>query len=511
MSIDTVSSRRSIKSKLLYTALVAVTIGTTTWWGVVESYSAPHRTAEAIPFQTQSSSFVIPVVMNLDDLQRRLNQDVPEVLASVDENRDGCVPATWVKVKWLFGLKTKATQAIDCNLKGQAVRGPITLGGNGKTLTITMPVSASITAKGRGEIGKHIQTTATGAITATANVQADIDENWNPSAIVSADYSWNNRIGVNVLGFRITFADKVDPQLRKMIEGFQKKIPEALARLTIKDHASKLWKNSFATLQVGKDPNLWVKLTPEVVGYNGYSVSGRELKFSIMASGRTETYFGQQPAPAVATELPGLKRDLPAKGLNVFVPVSVDYTTLANAAKSALKVGEEQSFEIPGRGNVKATFKDVVIHQTDGRRLAIGVTLDSNASVGFLNLSKARGTVWFVADVNVDNLSKRAKVDRFEAHGKTDSATANILTSILNLPAVNRALLNCLQYDFSAKYSDAIRQVEDGINRQVSSDLRLAGKIDGIEVESIVAGPGALIANVSAKGQAEIRTDKLVN
>lgn len=511
MSTETVSVKRSRKSKIVSGVLIAVTIGVTTWWVLVDSYSSPRRTMDTLVFQPQSSSLVVPVVLSLDDLQRRLNQDVPEVLASIDENRDSCVPAVWFKSKILFGLKTKATPAIDCNLKGQAVRGPITLSGSGRNLIISMPVSASLTAKGRGEIGRHIQETANGAINATVTVQADIDSNWTPSATVAADYAWTNRIGVDILGFRITFADKVDPKLRQMIEGFQRKIPEALAKLAIKDQAAKAWSKGFATLQVSKSPDIWMNFTPEAVGYNGYTVAGRELRFKILAKGRTDTFVGQKPTSPVATTLPTMQRDLPEQGLSIFVPVSADYTSLAEAAKSALKVGQTQVFDIRGRGAVKATFKDVVIHQTDGHRLAIGVTVDTDASVGFMNLTKVSGTVWFVADAHVDNQSKKAKVDHLAVHSRTDSAATNLLASIVNMPVVNDALVGSLSYDFSEKYKVAIKQAEDGLNRQLATDLRLAGKIDDLQVDAITPGPDGLIASVSIKGRAEIRTDKLVN
>lgn len=511
MSPEIVPVTRNHKSKVVSGVLVAVTIGITTWWVLVDNHSAPRRTRDALAIQPQSSSLVVPVVLSLDDVQRRLNQELPALLASIDENRDSCVPAVWGKTKWPFHIKLKLTPAIDCHLKGQAVRGPITLSGSGQDLVLSMPVAASLTARGRGEIGRRIQETANGAINATAFVRADIDSNWTPSATIRADYAWTNRIGVDILGFRITFADKVDPKLREMIDGLQKRIPDLLAKLAIKDQAAKAWSKAFATLQVSKNPDVWVNFTPEAIGYNGYTIAGRELRFAILAEGRTDTFLGQKPASPVATTLPAMQRDLPQPGLSIVVPVSADYASLAEAARSALNVGKPQVFDIRGRGAVKATFKDVVIHQTEGRRLAIGVTLDTDASVGFLNLTKASGTVWFVADVKVDNQSKKAKIDRLTVHSRTDSAATDLLASIVNLPMVHQALARSLSYDFSEKYKIAIKEAEKGLNRQLEADLRLAGKIDDLQVDSITAGPDALVANVAIKGRVEIRTDKLVN
>ena len=211
------------KPQILAALVVVGVLGIVVWWLRIETKQGPPKTQEPVGDLTRSSVMVISITASLDDIQRRLNEQIPGTLYAINENRDGCVPAKWAKVcvlprpwggcaQW---VKTKISPDIDCHVDGAVTRGPIQIGGAANVLNLGMPVSASVTVTGRGQIGKNIRETANGSITAAASVTANVDENWQPSANVNVDYSWNNRIGVDVLGFRITFASKVDPKIER--------------------------------------------------------------------------------------------------------------------------------------------------------------------------------------------------------------------------------------------------------------------------------------------------------
>lgn len=365
-----------------------------------------------------------------------------------------------------------------------------------------MPVSASATVSGRGEIGKNIQSTATGAITAKATVEADLDENWNPVAKADADYSWDNLIGINVLGFRITFANKVDPKIRELIDSFRAKLPELLAKLKVRERAAKAWSQGSESIHVSKAPDVWLSFSPTAVGFSGFRIDGRSLRADVMAAGTTETFLGKRPPDPPTQPLPPLTHTLPDPSFSFYVPIYGDYATLVEAARNALKVGEEQTLEVPHVGAVKVVFRDVYIHQTTGMKLAIGVKVDAKPSSDFF---RTKGVLWTIAAVDVDNERQRVKVRDFEIFSRTDNPPLDLLVSILKLGPVNRAIRQALEYDYSKDYEKAIKAANDALTRQVSDDFSLKGVISSLNADKVEAGPEALIVVVSAKGSAEMR------
>jgi hypothetical protein len=460
------------------------------------------------------STLVLPISASLDDLQNQLNKDVPTTLYAIDQNQDACVPAKWIDVcivpllrgRCAKRLKTKISPDIDCHIEGAVNRGQIVLGGSGTTLNLTMPVSAHVTAGGRGDIGKNIHVTADGTITAAVSVQANIDANWQPTATVNADYSWDHTIGVTVLGIRISFADKVDPKIHAAIDSFKQQLPSILAKLNLKEQANSAWVKGFATLPVANAPDVWVRFTPNAVGYNGYQIANRILRLNVMAAGLTETFVGKRPVDSPLQPLPPLQRALPNPGFNFVIPISADYQTLINIAKEQLKIGTSQTVNIPKIGVVKTTFRDIRLYQTTGNRLAIGVTLDAQAPSSLLNV---KGTVWLIADILIENDRKIINVKDFEIYSQTNNLPADLLVSVVEFEPINQLLRSAIEYNFSKNYQAAMQQANAALTRQIADGFILVGKIDSIAADSVTAGPEALLVRMSAKGNLELRTGTL--
>lgn len=489
-------------------------IGVGIWWLKIESYTGPPKTNDGALNLARSSVIVIPLTASLDDIEKRLNAEVPKTLYKVDENRDACVAAKQAKVcllphigggcgKWLI---TDISPQIDCHVEGQVERGTIKLAGTGPVLSVSMPVDAKITVKGRGEVGKNIQSTATGSITATASAKVEIDENWRPTTQVSADYSWTNRIGVDVLGFRITFASKVDPKIEEAIESFKQKLPALLAALDLKSQAEKAWAQGFATIQMSTAPDTWLQFTPTGVGYSGISVEGRTLRLRIMASGQVATFVGKKPPDPSKAPLPPLSRKLPEPGFTFEVPLIADYASLISIAKSVLKFGEAQTVEVPQVGKVKATIRNVAIHQTTNQKLAIGVTVDAETPGSWFD---TRGTIWMTAGIIVDNQQKRIKVDKLTVYSQTDNAPVDLLVSLVQFDPVNQAIRKAIEYDYSADYAKMIQQANAALRRQVSDDFFVLGKMDSADVRDIAVLPDALGIVFLFKGNIELNSGKL--
>lgn len=482
------------------------------------SYDVPPKTEAAVHAIAKSSAIVIPISAKLSDLQERLNSEIPSVLYAVDEGRDGCVPAQWAKYcliprPFVGGCiqeaKTQITPAIDCHLKGSVTRGKITLGGSEDRLSLNIPVKVSVTAKGRGAIGKNIQETADGTATVAVTLKFDINENWEPNATVTAKHAWDKTIGIDILGFRITFADKVDPKIEEALQSLKGKIPEMLAKLNLKEQAANAWSKGFDTFRVKEMPDVWVRFSPEAIGYSGYNiVPGGDIQLSVMAKGKTETFVGEKPQDVRAQPLPKLARQLPNPGFEFYVPISVDYSVLEASVGKALKLGQAQTFDVPDLGKIEATFQKVQVYQTKDNAIAIGLTVVADPPTGFLDTS---GTIWLTGKLDVDNGAKKLSVNKLDVYAETDNSTVDLLISLTRFGPVNEELRKAVSYNFNKEYEKGMVDANKLLRRQVSDDFYFDGKLDKITADGLAAGPTGVILGFSALGSGELHFGKLPN
>ncbi len=377
------------------------------------------------------------------------------------------------------------------------------MSGSGQTLAMAMPVNIEISTKDVGGIIKS--ETATGSANVRASAAADIDENWTTTAAINADYSWNDRIGVNILGQRITFASKVDPKVREAIGKFQRSIPAQIEALALKDRLSEAWAKGFSAIQLSDNPAAWLRFTPGSVGYSGYEVSDGAIRLSLMANGVTETFLGPKPSDPKPVPLPKLARNLPPAGFQFYLPVLANYNTLEEGAEKALRRGEEQTFDVPNVGKVKVTFNDVTIYQTTNGALAIGVEINADPADEFFDTN---GTIWLSAVPKIDNARRVASVDDLRIATKTDNGAFKLLASILSLRVVNDRLKGAMRYDFNQKYAEALAKANSALNRELTESLYLTGQITNAVVDRVVATPEGLFLGLDVTGTAALRYGK---
>lgn len=218
------------------------------------SNPAPPRLIEPLVLKEQASTIRIPVAIPLSELEKAINDEVPQVLERIDEPQQACIKT-----------KSKLLPDISCRLVGNVRRGHIRLTGSGNVLRLTMPVSATVRAENIGKIIKR--ETATGAMNVTARVTLGLSRDWRPRAKVDADYNWTNKIGIDFLGRRITFASKVDPKLRQILSGLERTLPRHLDKVQARSQVQRIWAKGFTSVRVKTDPQIWARFTPERVGF----------------------------------------------------------------------------------------------------------------------------------------------------------------------------------------------------------------------------------------------------
>lgn len=475
------------------------------------STSIPARTSSPPVMPERPSTIVAPLSVNLLALQERLNAEIPTRLVTLNENQDACVPAQWAvvcPVPKIFRrgcavreIRTKITPEIDCHLDGWVDRGPLLIEVEGDALKLTLPISAAVTARGRGDIGKHIQETARGSITATALVTADLNEQWQPVVNVTPSYEWGERAYLRILGIRITIGSKVDPEINKAMARLKSEVSDALTKLTIQGDAQKFWEQSAMPIPVAKAPEVWFRFQPKEVGFSGLKTMPGELQVSLMVSGLTQTFVGINPGPSTPGPLPPLRKALPPAGFNFYLPVFADYSTTSAELAKALRIGEQQAVPVPKIGNVEIVIEDVQVYPAADDSIAVGLKMRADPPGQLFDTS---GTVWFKARISIDNASKKIVPSAIDYGSTTNNAALDLLISIARAPAIRTKIEKSLTYDFGEKYTQALRDANLAINRDLGNGFRMEGNIDAATIEGLKASKSGIYLGMEVSGKLRV-------
>lgn len=452
------------------------------------SNPAPARLNEPLTLPEQPSTLRIPVTLPIATIEREINEEIPRQIYRIDEPQRVCVKT-----------KSKLLPDITCRLRGEVVRGPIRLSGSGNVLRLTMPVRTTVRAENIGKLIKR--ETATGAMNVTARVTLGLAPDWTPRAKVDADYAWTDKLGIDFLGQRITFADKVDPELRKVLAQLERTLPRKLDRVQAKREVAKIWAKGFTSVRVKSDPLIWARFTPERVGFAGYSIRNGLLTVGFAAEAKTETIFGERPPDPPVTPLPNLMRGLPPGGINVHVPVLVRYDVLEKAAMRALSSGDYRSVELKGGAKVDAEYHDVTIYGTPDRRVAVGVGMTVRAVSGAFT---TKGKVWFTATPAIDTAKRIVGISNLVVDGQTDSKAFNLLLDAINRTALRERMAQAVRYNFAKDYEDGVRKADRWLAEQPFEGFVFKGDMTGAQVRTLRVAPDGFLVEADAQATASM-------
>lgn len=470
----------------------------------------PKRVDSVPEIPQLASTIVVPVSAKLADLAAELNRATPKTLWAIDRREEACVPAQRVSAcavkredgSCRIGIKKlKVTPNLSCRIVGQAVRGPITLSGNGSVLTLTLPVRASVSARDIGHLIKR--ETATGAAAVRATVKLSLTRDWNPTATVRIAYDWTNPPGIDILGKRIVFVDKADEKLKGVIAGLERSLPKQLAKLHVRDRLSSAWRQGFTVAQLNREhPPVWMRTTPQALGFGGYRVRGGDLLLDVQAKTLTETFVGDRPGDPVPTPLPPLATGLGQAGLAFNIPVLAQYKELEPVVLRALEKRAAKGITLPQLGPVDAEFGKVTIYATENGRLAVGVSVKATLRSGLIG--PTHGDVWLSGlPINEPN-SERIRIDDLKVATRTDSKAINMLIALFNDPQTLASIRDALTEDFAKDYAKVLTAARTAIASRREGDVLLSANITRVTHGKIVVTGQGLFLPVQAYGTATI-------
>lgn len=439
---------------------------------------APPRATDPIVFPQTPSRVAVDLKVDLADLERALERDLPRELWQIDRPDSECVASQKIDLA-VFKLKSPK---IECHITGKVTRGRLRLKGSGETLTVTLPVSGTLAARDIAGIFKG--ETATGAAEVALSLRLDLTRDWKLTGSTRLDYRWTREPGIDFLGRRITFTSEADRELRPVKRDIERIIARELARLPVKATAQQGWREAHDVFVLNhENPPVWGRLTPQQFRFGGYAVTGRELTLRLGLDALFESFVGIKPEVAQPGPLPPLApRDKGQARSILHIPVVADYAVLEPVIAKALAKRAQRPFVIADYGSVTASFDNIKVYGTGEGRIAVGGDFAATSDLPLVKAAKGR--IWLTArPVNTAG-SRAVRFLEVRVTGETDLIGEAFLFALANSPdfqdAITDALAQNFERDFAklrgkidaalanrkgrlTDYSIAIQQVETGV------------------------------------------------
>ncbi|WCP14662.1 DUF4403 family protein [Sphingobium cupriresistens] len=458
---------------------------------------APPRASDPVPAPQEKSLIAVPVDADASALRAAIEQAVPRILWTINRREPRCVAPQKVKI---FGGELKVTPPIGCTIVGTVTRGPVSLRGEGREIVADLPIHASISARDVGGVLKG--ETATGSAMVQARITIDLARDWTPKGTVRLHYDWTAPPGIDFLGQRIRFTDEADAKLRPVVARLERDLPRELSRMNLRGEAEKYWRQAFATLELNRqNPPVWMRISPQKIFYNGYTMRGRSLRLDLGMEAITETFVGDAPAAPRPTALPPLNRAPVRNRLSFHLPVTADYRQLQPVIQRALSKRAARPFDLPGIGPVSARFSNVTCYGATGGRVAVGVDVTARLADSTEDI---HGRIWLAArPVNAVNSPRVGFVDPVIT-GDTDGVSGDMLLAIGRSPGFSSLIASALGQNFAKDIVELKRKIARAIAERREGAFVIHAHADRFDIGQIHAYGQGLHLPVRATGQAQI-------
>lgn len=459
---------------------------------------APPRANDPVPTPGRSSVLAVPIDIDTNSLRQVVEQALPRQLWAIEQHSRACVRPKEVAI---LGRKLKVTPPISCTIRGTVTRGTIRLRGSGQDIVADVPVHARIGAYDVGGVLKG--ETATGSALVHARIRLSFRPDWTPMAKVDFTHDWTQAPGIDFLGQRITFTDKVEERLAPVVQRLERTLPRELARMNVRGQVDALWRQGFTTIMLNEQrPPVWMRLTPQTLRYGGYEMQGQRLRLNLGIDALTETFVGARPDDPTPTPLPRMAPVVQQGGLRFHIPVMADYRELEPVLLRALTKRSQRPIVLPGAGEVEARFEKVVAYGTRGNKIAVGVTVavkPKSASIG-----ETRGLIWLVArPVNAAG-SAVVRFEDLSITGNTDGIGGDLLLKLGRSEAIASTIAGSLTQNFTRDLNELLGKIGRAIENKEAGQFVIRAKVDRYRTGVIEAYGQGLYLPVDVEGTASV-------
>lgn len=471
----------------------------------------------SISHKTVSTSVItLPIEADLKVLETYLNDMVPDMLADINEPNRTCVKAQYLKTNGIpkckmhgykisckdRTIKIRTVPEIKCKIKGWVKRnGRISVSGEDKTLKFTFPIKAKVST----DIG--IRETANASAILYIYATPHINEDWSVSVDITPHFVWSQKPTITLLNnIKINIQNRVEPQLRKKMEAFVKKVPQLLADLKIKEKVNTAWQDIQEPFKINDKSETYLVFKPQSASYSGFFIVDNVLQTTISAQGRTEIILGKPDRDHKKTQLCDLGSIPCEEGkFNFHLPVSISYQELLELSnKKLLNTYSIDLIEhsLPG----VMTISNPKIEKINGGKLSITAHINyDNRSpwlkkIDLFNWFDVDGEITFHGSPRIDKEARCIVLDDLVYDSTTNNDLFDVLVDAAELQPIKSHFSDLIKYKFGKKIDDGIFKANEALKKFSKEDINMSANLQMASIEDIIINEKHITINTKLSG-----------
>ena len=466
---------------------------------------------------TSDSVITLPIEADLKVLETYLNDMVPDMLADINEPNRTCLKAQYLKTKGIpkckmngykisckdRTIKIRTVPEIKCDIKGWVKRnGQISVSGQDKTLKFAFPIKAKVSTDA------GIRETANASAILYIHATPHIHEDWSVSVDIAPHFVWSKKPTITLLNnIKINIQNKVEPQLRKKMEAFVKKVPQLLAELKMREKVNTAWQDIQEPLKINDTSETYLVFKPQSASYSGFSIVDNILQTTISAQGKTEIMLGKPAKDHAKTQLCDLGSIPCQEGkFNFHLPVSISYQELLEFSnKKFLNTYSIDLVEhaLPG----VVVVSKPKIERTDTGKLSITahINYDNRSKwlkkIDLFNWFDVEGEVTFHASPRIDKETRCIVLDELVYDSTTNNDLFDVLVDAAELQPIKSHFSDLLKYKFGQKIDEGIIKANKALKKFTKEDVNMSAYLHMASIEGIMINEEYITINTKLSGE----------
>lgn len=335
----------------------------------------------------------------------------------------------------------------------------------------------------------------TGEIALKYKSTLTINRDWEIKTITTSDgYEWITKPSMTIAGVSVPVTAIANLALKSCSGLINNQIDKSISQsVNLKKEISKVWASIQEPMNVNKDYNVWLKITPYGLFTAPLTSQQNHIKLNIGAKAAVESFMGYQPPKEEPRALPGLGFvQKPEESFALNFSSDITFKQISEIAQKELvgKVFEQ------GKRKIKIVSFDVF--GSEGKMIFMTEITGS-----------AKGKVFFtgIPFYNADSNTIEVKDFDFELN------TRNVLINSANW-LLHGTLTKLIQPYLKFPVSDQVKSMKETINKELNSykitdGIVLIGNVNDISIDSFGIVPGALKVIGTVTGKLQVNIDDL--
>ena len=511
----------------LAVAIATVGIGGWLWWqgrdGIVSE--RPPRQGGALGLPRQVSSIQATVSIPLQAVAEVLERAVP--LRYGDRGRDRVCAQLTEQIKKTIekrvggdvgkaigALAKLVTEVVTLNQTREVCQdvdyhyevrreGPFQVVALADRLQVTAPLSAAGQAGFTGDVAKALgldRKNFRAALTVTADISADLSNDWCPVFNASAGFSWTDKAALEIVhNWWINIDGQVGPQLQRELDNAAAALRSSVSCEDVKAAVMPYWHAYQVPLTLPGEGNATLHLVPRRIGFSGIRYEADRLRLALGLEGETEVLSGDAVPPGDSGALPDLSAiSADANVTRIAVPIRVGYEQLSDMLENQLS---KQPFEADSPlGRVRIWIEAVEVYPAAGR-LAVGLRFRAETEG---RLFDTQGQVYLLADVHVDPQSQTIALTGLDFTPHVDNELWALVSTVLH-ERIRVAIEQGAKIDLKPGIAELRTRLAESLSELAEREKLTVALNDAfIGVREVSASAQALEILVSFEGTASI-------